>query len=107
MKTHPLAAPGTIARFVLQSLLAVSALLGSVAMSTQGITPEEERFFWSCNLAANEDKLTRSSLRECMLIYNKILTHRFDGDFLAYLAWRQTNEAEQLRLLRTTERERL
>jgi hypothetical protein len=103
MKTHPLAAPGTIARFALKSLLAATALLGSVAMSTQVITPEEERFFWSCNLAANEGRLTSSSIRECSVTYNRILTHRFGGDFLAYLAWRQANEAEQLSFLRNTQ----
>jgi hypothetical protein len=107
MKTVPFAARGNTAASAIKAFLIASCFPCSAAMATGGITPQEEKLFWACNLAANEDKLTRSSLRGCMLIYNKILTHRFDGDFLAYLAWRQTNEAEQLRLLRTTERERL
>jgi O-glycosyl hydrolase len=107
MKTHPVAARGNTAGSIARAFLIASCFPCSAAMATGVVTPQDEKLFWACNLAANEDKLTRSSLRECMLVYNKILTHRFDGDFLAYLAWRQTNEAEQLRLLQTTERERL
>jgi O-glycosyl hydrolase len=101
MTLRHLAVAGTT-RSIAQAVTLTTLLLGPVAMAAEVVTSQDEELFWSCNLAANEERLTNSSIRECSVVYNKILTHRFGGDFLAYLTWRKANEVEQLRQLRTT-----